>query len=76
MPPYLPTVLIIVGLALFFGLLIYGLIRDKKKNKSSCCGGCAGCAMAGHCHPNVAKPEGTAKSESENTSAPAEEVTP
>ena len=45
MPPNLPTVLIIVGLALFFGLLIYGLIRDKKKNKSSCCGGCAGCTM-------------------------------
>lgn len=45
MTPHLPTVLIIVGLALFFGLLIYGLIRDKKKNKSSCCGGCAGCTM-------------------------------
>ena len=29
----------------FAGLLIYGLIRDKKKNKSSCCGGCAGCTM-------------------------------
>ena len=43
--PNLPTVLIIVGLALFFGLLIYSLIRDKKKNKSSCCGGCAGCTM-------------------------------
>ena len=71
----LPTILIIAGLILFFGLLLYSLIRDKKKGKSSCCGGCAGCAMAGHCHPNVAKPEGTAKSESENTSAPAEEVT-
>ena len=43
MPPHLPTILIIIGLALFFGLLIYSLIRDKKKNKSSCCGGCAGC---------------------------------
>ena len=45
MPPHLPTVLIIIGLVLFFGLLIYSLIRDKKKNKSSCCGGCAGCTM-------------------------------
>ena len=45
MPPYLPTVLIIAALVLFFGLLIYSLIRDKKKNKSSCCGGCAGCTM-------------------------------
>ena len=46
MTPHLPTVLIIVGLALFFGLLIYGLFRDQKKNKSSCCGSCAGCTMS------------------------------
>ena len=74
MPIHLPTILIIAGLILFFGLLVYSLIRDKKKGKSSCCGGCAGCAMAGHCHPNAAKPQGTAKSESENTAAPIEEV--
>ena len=49
----LPTVLIIAGLILFFGLLVYSLIRDKKKGKSSCCGGCAGCAMAGKCHPET-----------------------
>ena len=48
---HLPTILIIAGLILFFGLLVYSLIRDKKKGKSSCCGGCAGCAMAGKCHP-------------------------
>ena len=53
MPIHLPTVLIIAVLALFFGLLIYSLIRDKKKGKSSCCGGCAGCAMAGQCHPQA-----------------------
>ena len=47
----LPTILIIAGLILFFGLLVYSLIRDKRKGKSSCCGGCAGCAMAGKCHP-------------------------
>ena len=51
MPIHLPTILIIAGLILFFGLLVYSLIRDKKKGKSSCCGGCAGCAMAGKCHP-------------------------
>ena len=49
----LPTILIIAGLILFFGLLVYSLIRDKKKGKSSCCGGCAGCAMAGRCHPEA-----------------------
>ena len=30
--------------------LIYKLIRDKKRGKSSCCGGCSGCAMQGTCH--------------------------
>ena len=49
----LPTILIIAGLILFFGLLVYSLIRDKRKGKSSCCGGCAGCAMAGKCHPEA-----------------------
>ena len=53
--PNLPTVLIIVGLVLFFGLLIYSLIRDKKKNKSSCCGGCAGCTM--NCAAKAVSPE-------------------
>ena len=49
------TILIIAVLIAFFGWLLYTLIRDKKKGKSSCCGGCAGCAMAGKCHPNTAK---------------------
>ena len=49
----LPTILIIAGLILFFGLLVYSLIRDKRKGKTSCCGGCAGCAMAGKCHPEA-----------------------
>ena len=46
----LPTVLIIAVLIAFFGFLVYTLIRDKRNGKSSCCGGCAGCAMAGQCH--------------------------
>ena len=49
------TILIIAVLVAFFGWLIYTIIRDKKQGRSSCCGGCAGCAMAGHCHPNTAK---------------------
>ena len=68
------TILIIAVLIAFFGWLVYTLIRDKKKGKSSCCGSCAGCAMAGHCHPNVAKPADASKSESEDTAAPAEEA--
>ncbi len=50
------TILICAALVAVFALLIRSLIRDKKKGRSSCCGGCAGCAMAGQCHPNMAKP--------------------
>ena len=66
----LPTILIIAGLILFFGLLLYSLIRDKKKGKSSCCGGCAGCAMAGKCHPqmNPANTEALANDQSPSDS--------
>lgn len=43
-----PTVLICLGLAAFVALLVYSLVRDKKKGRS-CCGGCGGCAMNGAC---------------------------
>ena len=62
------TILICAVLIAFFGWLVYTLIRDKKQGKSSCCGGCAGCALAGQCHaaanPKSGKPsdEGTASS--------------
>ena len=68
------TILIIAALIAFFGWLLYTLIRDRKKGKSSCCGSCAGCAMAGHCHPNAVKPADTAENKPEDTAAPAEEV--
>lgn len=44
---YLPTVLICIGLAAFVGLLIYSLIRDKKKGKG-CCGCCSDCSLCGN----------------------------
>ena len=44
------TVLVCAVLVAVFALLIRSLVRDRKKGKSSCCGGCAGCAMAEHCH--------------------------
>jgi len=68
------TILICAVLIAFFALLIWSLVRDRKKGKSSCCGGCAGCAMAGHCHPNAVKPADTAAPKPEDTTAPAEEV--
>jgi len=69
MPPHLPTILIIAVLVLFFGLLIYSLIRDKKKNKSSCCGGCAGCALAGQCHAAANQKSGKPSDEGTASSA-------
>ena len=48
------TIVIIAVLAVIFGLMIYSLIRDKKAGKSSCCGGCAGCANACYCHGHTA----------------------
>lgn len=52
-----PTVLICIGLSAFVGLLIFGLIRDRKKGGcSSCCGGCGGCAMSGACPGHQDRP--------------------
>ena len=48
------TILIIAALALVFTLMIRSLIRGRKSGKSSCCGGCAGCANACYCHPQDA----------------------
>ena len=31
--------------------IIAGLVRNKKKGKSSCGCGCANCPMSGSCHP-------------------------
>ena len=49
---YIGTIIICLVLVAFFALLIWSMIRDKKKGKSSCgCGcGCSGCAMAEQCH--------------------------
>ena len=53
---YLPTILICIALAALFGLLLWSLIRDKKKGKSSCGGCCSSCAMGCHCHSAPQKP--------------------
>ena len=63
----LPTILIIAVLVLFFALLIRSLIKDKKKGKSSCCGGCSGCAMAGQCHGHVPTAEAKTAEDSQDT---------
>ncbi len=49
----LPTILVSAVLLMVISLIIYGMVKDKKKGKSSCggsCSGCAGCAMHDSCH--------------------------
>lgn len=49
------TIIISAVLLLVVAAVIAGMVRGKRKGKSSCGCGCAGCAMNGACHP--AKPE-------------------
>ena len=46
----LATILICLVLAVIVALIIWSLVRNKKKGKSSCGCNCAHCAMAGSCH--------------------------
>lgn len=49
------TIIICAVLILIVAAIIVGLVKDKKKGKSSCGCNCAHCAMAGSCHNNVKK---------------------
>ena len=42
-------IIVLAGLALVVGLVIAGMIRDRKKGKSCGCSSCKGCSMAGSC---------------------------
>ncbi len=42
------TILITILLILTVALIIRSMIRDRKKNRSVCPGGCAGCGMCAH----------------------------
>ena len=45
------TILICAVLLAVVAAIIVGLVRDRKKGKSSCGCGCANCPMSGSCHP-------------------------
>ena len=48
------NIVLIAVIALIVGLLLRGMIRDKKAGKSSCGGSCASCGACGgcgSCHP-------------------------
>lgn len=49
------TIIISAVLVLVTAAILVSMIRGKRKGKSSCGCGCAGCAMNGACH--LAKPE-------------------
>lgn len=44
------TIIICIALLLIVTGIIAGMIRDKRKGKSSCGCGCANCPMSGSCH--------------------------
>ena len=49
------TIIISAVLVLVVAAIIVSMVRSKRKGKSACGCGYAGCAMNGACHP--AKPE-------------------
>lgn len=46
----LATIIICAVLAAIVVAIIAGMIRNKKKGKSSCGCACSGCPMSGSCH--------------------------
>ncbi len=46
----LATILICLALIAIVAAIITGMVRDKKKGKSSCGCGCENCAMSAACH--------------------------
>jgi len=53
------TIIICTVLIIMVAAAIVSMVRGKRKGRSSCGCGCAGCAMNGACHPE--KPETSRK---------------
>ena len=49
------TVGVTALLSVIVGLIVFKMVRDKKKGKGGCGCGCGGCAMSDVCHGNSAK---------------------
>ena len=45
------TIIISAVLIIVVAAIIAGMVRNKRRGKSSCGCGCAGCSMNGACHP-------------------------
>ncbi len=50
------TIIISAVLVLLVATVIASMVHSKRKGKSSCGCGCAGCAMSGVCHPKKSAP--------------------
>lgn len=46
----LATIIVFLVVASVVGLVIFKMVSDKKKGKSSCSCGCGGCPMKDSCH--------------------------
>ena len=46
----LGTIAVGIVVAIVIGAVIFVMLRDKARGKSSCCGGCVGCPMRDKCH--------------------------
>lgn len=44
------NIIVIAVLVAIVGLIIWRMVRNKKKGKSTCGCGCGGCAMKDMCH--------------------------
>ena len=67
------NIALVAVLVLIVGLLLRGMIRDKKAGKRSCgcscasCGACSGCSACGSCKSNAATMNNRTNSVSGNT---------
>jgi hypothetical protein len=49
----LATILISLALLAVFSLVIFNIVRKRKRGESSCGSCCSGCALADKCHPGA-----------------------
>lgn len=47
----LATIIVCAILIAIVAAIVISMVRNKKKGKFSCSGGCAHCSMNGACHP-------------------------
>lgn len=55
------SIIVVLVLAAIVTAIIVNMIKDKKRGKSSCGGGCAGCAFSGSCHSAAENPSKKSK---------------